>query len=242
MPTYSPMNPALYRTSREQRAAWAAEGRAQATHPLDAIDNITASIPGSETLGQPLVNEGNDMLEGGPATGAGQYDEDPRLNEIINELLNPPEVFADTSRRAAEVSAGRGVAGSAAGFGTALRMTDEERLRRIAMGAGLVTTREESRNKETELGQRTRELDLRAEQIRADIALGNRTAANQEELARLQQERDEIAAELGRLQAQLQRDVATRLGTPNAAATTGQGYQGSFLSQPWDWLSGTGGI
>jgi hypothetical protein len=235
------MNPALYRTSREQRAAWAAEGRAQAAHPLDAIDNITASVPGAETEGLPQPNT-TGTPGGGGIPGVSQYDDDPRLNEIINELLNPPEVFADVSRRAAETAAGRGVAGSDAGFGTALRMTDEERLRRIGMGTSLVGERETSRRQETELGNRTREIDLRAEQIRADIALGNRTAANQEELTRLQQERDEIAAELGRLQAQLQRDIQSRLGTPNAAATAGQGYQGSFWSQPWDWLSGTGGI
>jgi hypothetical protein len=52
----------------------------------------------------------------------------------IMELLNPPSLFPDTSRRAAELTAGRGIAGSPAAFGTGLRMTDDERLRRIALG------------------------------------------------------------------------------------------------------------
>jgi hypothetical protein len=181
------------------------------------MPGTTQQSPAPGTPNRP--DGSNDMLTlgtvTGAATGAGQYDDDPRLNEIINELLNPPEMFTDVSRRAAETAAGRGVAGSDAGFGTALRMTDEERLRRIGMGTGLVTAREESRNKETELNNRNRELDLREEQIRADIALGNRTAANQEALTALQRERDQLTAELGRLQAELARDVQTRLGTPN---------------------------
>ena len=57
----------------------------------------------------------------------------------IAGLLNPPALFPDTSRRAAEVAAGRGVAGSGAAFSTATRMTDEERLRRIALGEQLLS-------------------------------------------------------------------------------------------------------
>jgi hypothetical protein len=57
----------------------------------------------------------------------------------IAALLNPPAMFPDTSRQAAEVTAGRGVAGSAAAGGTGLRMTDEERLRRIALGQQLLS-------------------------------------------------------------------------------------------------------
>ena len=162
--------------------------------------------------------------------GAGQYDEDPRLNQIINELLNPPEVFGDVSRRAAEVAAGRGIAGSEAGFGTGLRMTEEEKLRRIAMGAGLVGERETSRYKQEELSIRGRELDLRAEQIRADIALGNRTAANQEELTRIQQERAQIERDL----AQLQRDIQSRLGTPNSTASAAPFDPGENFGM-WVW-------
>src|SRR5438128_2749998 len=54
--------------------------------------------------------------------------------EDIASLLNPPALFPDTSRIAAETAAGRGVAGSGAGYSTAVRMTDEERLKRMALG------------------------------------------------------------------------------------------------------------
>lgn len=57
----------------------------------------------------------------------------------IAELLNPPQLFPDVSRRAAELGAARGVPGSAAAWGTGLRMTDEERLRRIALGQNMLT-------------------------------------------------------------------------------------------------------
>src|SRR3989442_3736414 len=40
---------------------------------------------------------------------------------------------------AAETAAGRGVAGSGAGYSTAVRMTDEERLRRMALGEQLLS-------------------------------------------------------------------------------------------------------
>lgn len=57
----------------------------------------------------------------------------------IAGLLNPPDLFPDTSRIAAEVGAGRGVGGSGAGFQIATRMTDEEKLRRMALGQQMLT-------------------------------------------------------------------------------------------------------
>lgn len=60
-------------------------------------------------------------------------------SDAIAGLLDPPDMFPDTNRRAAEVTAGRGIGGSAAAYGTGLRMTDEERLRRIALGEQLLT-------------------------------------------------------------------------------------------------------
>jgi hypothetical protein len=57
----------------------------------------------------------------------------------IESLLNPPSMFPDTNRRAAEVTAGRGVGGSAAAYGTGLRMTDEERIRRMALGEQMLS-------------------------------------------------------------------------------------------------------
>lgn len=52
----------------------------------------------------------------------------------IMALLNPPSMFPDTSRHAAELAAIRGIPGSPAAASTAVRMTDEERLRRIGLG------------------------------------------------------------------------------------------------------------
>lgn len=57
----------------------------------------------------------------------------------IAALLNPPTMFADTSRKAAEIGAGRGVSQSAAAYSGGLRMTDEERLQRMALGEQFLT-------------------------------------------------------------------------------------------------------
>ena len=101
--------------------------------------------------------------EGGAGAGSGSYvglGDYPRLSQMLQaqqqmanlgripgavgleaqssadiaSLLNPPALFPDTSRIAAETAAGRGVAGSGAGYSTAVRMTDEERLKRMALG------------------------------------------------------------------------------------------------------------
>lgn len=61
-------------------------------------------------------------------------------SQRISELLNPPEMFPDISRSAAETGAMRGIAGSPASYGTTLRMTDDERLKRIALGQDMLTT------------------------------------------------------------------------------------------------------
>lgn len=58
----------------------------------------------------------------------------------IADLLNPPSVFPDTSRQAGELAAARGVPGTAAAYGTALRMTDEERLKRMALGQNMLSS------------------------------------------------------------------------------------------------------
>jgi hypothetical protein len=57
----------------------------------------------------------------------------------IAGLLNPPAMFPDVTRQAAEVTAGRGIGGSAAAYGTGLRMTDEERLRRMQLGQQMLS-------------------------------------------------------------------------------------------------------
>lgn len=58
----------------------------------------------------------------------------------IADLLNPPSVFPDTSRQAGELAAARGIPGTAAAYGTALRMTDEERLKRMALGQNMLSS------------------------------------------------------------------------------------------------------
>jgi hypothetical protein len=60
-------------------------------------------------------------------------------SSAIAALLNPPSMFPDVNRQAAELGASRGVRGSAAAYGTGLRLTDEERLRRIALGEQLLS-------------------------------------------------------------------------------------------------------
>lgn len=144
---------------------------------------------------------------------------DEQINQQIQELLNPPAVFADVSRRAAEVGAGRGISGSEAAFGTGLRMTDEERLRRQSMGQELLTSRETSYRAYQTLTNQARELDLKEQQINADIALGNRTAANQEALTAIQQQRASIEAQL----AQIERDklALSRSTAQSHGVTTG---------------------
>jgi hypothetical protein len=57
----------------------------------------------------------------------------------IQSLLNPTGVFGDTARMAAERSAAGGVSGSPAAFGTYLRMSDDERLKRMKLGQDMLT-------------------------------------------------------------------------------------------------------
>ena len=188
----------------------AASGAAPATGPAPTVPygttptgGSTTSIPGT----QPFESE---------------------TDAIIAGLLNPPAYFADVDRRAAEVAAGRGISGSEAGFGTGLRMTDEERIRRQTLGTNLLGAREEAARADTTLANATRELDLREEQVRADIALGNRTAANQEELTRIQRER----AQLEEDRLQLERDIQQRLGTVSSGGRGG-GQQINIAGTGW---------
>lgn len=60
-------------------------------------------------------------------------------SDRISELLNPPEYFTDTSRQAAELGAMRGIGGSPAAGASAVRLTDQERLKRIQLGSELLS-------------------------------------------------------------------------------------------------------
>lgn len=52
----------------------------------------------------------------------------------IAELLNPPAFFPDVDRRSAEAGAMRGVAGSPSAAAVTVKMTDDERLKRLGLG------------------------------------------------------------------------------------------------------------
>jgi len=58
-------------------------------------------------------------------------------SDAIAGLLNPPAMFVDTARMAAERGASTGVPGSPNAFSAGLKMSDDERLRRIALGEQL---------------------------------------------------------------------------------------------------------
>lgn len=103
----------------------------------------------------------------------------------IYNLLNPPAVFGDVSRRAAEVGAGRGIPGSEAAFGAGLRMTDDERIRRIALGQQMLTAAY-GRNPAAELPNIYQSIITPSQQ--ADIDARNRQIAVQEEQNRLARE------------------------------------------------------
>ena len=192
--------------------------------------NSPAATPGTvPTAGTaPIVPQGTTTTGGSPTGIPGTQPFESETDRIIAGLLNPPAYFADVDRRAAEVAAGRGISGSEAGFGTGLRMTDEERIRRQTLGTNLLGAREEAARADTTLANATRELDLREEQVRADIALGNRTAANQEELTRIQRER----AQLEEDRLQLERDIQQRLGTVSSGGRGG-GQQINIAGSGW---------
>lgn len=62
-------------------------------------------------------------------------------SDVIRGLLGTPEgaMFGDTSRMAAERATGQGVSGSPNAFGVGLKMSDEERLRRISLGQNFLS-------------------------------------------------------------------------------------------------------
>lgn len=191
-----------------------------------------AAIPGAPTIGTaPGAPTGVSSASPGVSPG-GVANFNPQFNDIIAGLLNPPAQFADTARRAAEMGAGRGISGSTAAFGAGLRMTDEERLRRQALGAELLTGRETSEREFRVLDLRGQELELQRQKIEADIALGNRTAANSEALARIQRE----LAELERDKFNLQRTIQGTLGR----ATDASGNPTGPASLTGDQLLNTG--
>lgn len=93
----------------------------QTADPLELIDSLNASnrVAQSESNAARIPNS---------------RELEQQSSDAIAALLNPPAMFADTNRYAAETGAGRGIGGSSAADSTGVRMTDNERLRRISLG------------------------------------------------------------------------------------------------------------
>jgi len=85
----------------------------------------------------------NKVILGQQASNASRIPNDPALEEAssasIMPLLMPGTMFSDVNRMAAERGGAAGIPGSANEFGVGLRMNDEERLRRIALGQNLLS-------------------------------------------------------------------------------------------------------
>lgn len=69
----------------------------------------------------------------------GAADLQSQSSSNIAGLLNPPALFPDTLRMAAETASAKGVAGSGSAYSTAVKMSDEERLKRMALGEQFLT-------------------------------------------------------------------------------------------------------
>jgi hypothetical protein len=88
---------------------------------LTAWDEINALIQGRQREANAARIPGAEAAEQASTAG-------------IMEMLNPGYDFPEVNRRSAELGAMRGVVGSAASATGGYRMTDEERLKRMALG------------------------------------------------------------------------------------------------------------
>ena len=116
----------------------------QFTPYYQPIPSRPQSISGSSGGNPGVTTISSSSSTGVPYTvGGGVVPNAPALEAQssmdIGQLLNPGYNFPDVNRQSAELAAGRGVPGSAAAYGTGLRMTDEERLKRIALGENLLS-------------------------------------------------------------------------------------------------------
>ena len=164
--------------------------------PANAIPDIYAKW---NDLLQNLQKKAN---QGRVPMGAELEEESSRQ---ISALLNPPDLFPDTSRAAAEWGASRGVSGSPAAASAGVRMTDDEKLRRIELGQKMfsdATTRNPS-------------ADL------PDISQFM-LSPYQAEILRLQQEKQALDKKLAELQfTQNKRGSSFNPGMPNLAGAGG---------------------
>lgn len=97
----------------------------------------TFSLSGWDEMNQ-LLQQRQQEANVGRIPGAAGLE--AQSSDIIAQLLNPPTQFTDVDRQAAELGAARGVGGSAAATSTGYRMTDEERLKRMALGQQMLTS------------------------------------------------------------------------------------------------------
>lgn len=122
----------------------------QSYDPMSSIDNSPAaraarlgiSVDQLPTLGGSGTSSSGVRYGGGLgyALVPDVTNLETQSSKDIADLLNPPSVFPDTSRQAGELAAARGIPGTAAAYGTALRMTDEERLKRMALGQNMLSS------------------------------------------------------------------------------------------------------
>lgn len=193
----------------------------------------TASTGGPEDLGlwEELFNATQSAQQRanlGRIPGAEGLEQ--QSSSIIAQLLNPPQVFGDVSRRAAEVGAGRGIPGSEAAFGTGLRMTDEERLRRIALGQQMLTGAY-ARNPAAELPDIYRSIITPAQQ--AELDYRNRELALRAELGRRGLDQRQIELEIERDKWEWQRNRLEQVSFGTSAGPGGGGrITGDMLANP----------
>jgi hypothetical protein len=145
----------------------------------------------------------------------------------IMELLNPGNQFAEVDRRSAELAGGRGIMGSGAGATAGYRMTDEERLKRMALGQQFLTSAY-GRNPSAQIAP-------------SDILNTVVTPYQQETLSNRERELDMQLRQLGleRDQFNLQRTVQGSLGrgTDARGNATGQRINIAGSGYAPDWVT-----
>lgn len=80
----------------------------------------------------------NGSIGASPMTAPSTFGSTPALDPVIQGLLTPGLV-PDIARQSAEIAGGRGVAGSPAGASTAVRMSEQNWLQRLALANSLLS-------------------------------------------------------------------------------------------------------
>ena len=110
-------------------------------------------------------------------TAPSNFGSTPQLDPIISGLLTPGLV-PDIARQSAEVAGGRGVGGSPAGGSTAVRMSEQNWLQRLALANSLLS------------GEASRELPYQITPYQAEVLAHQRAALEaQERIARMNNRR-----------------------------------------------------